>query len=155
MNKSSSHLSDSKRLQTVLDTLNITAYKLAKKLGYKTPSSVYHVVEGRNQLSSDMIQGIIKNYPEVSFQFLKDGKGEALFSKSTDQSRIKSQQESFGFSSRENKGAIKFQDSPKEKKVDIEYYLNEILENSKQNYQMLKLIYENQIEIKNFIKNSQ
>ena len=154
MENNSDHSNGAKRLNTVLELLDISAYKLAKKLGYKTASSVYHVTEGRNRLSSDMIQGIIKNYPEVSYQFLKYGKGEALFSKSIDQSRIKSQQESFGFCSKKNKGELEFPDYPKEKKVDIEYYLKEILEASKQNYQMLKLLYETQIEIKNSLKNN-
>lgn len=144
-------ISDSQRLKTVLDLLDISAYKLAKTLGYKTPSSVYHITEGRNQLSSDMINGIVKNYPRVNYLFLKEGKGEALL---TMQDKIKGQQELFGFSkekyihiSEEKK------DYPLKEGENALYFLKEICEQSKQTTQLLKLIYQEQIEIKKALSN--
>lgn len=75
--KNNSH-SDSERLRTVLDILGITAYKLAKELGYKTPSTVYHVTNGKNGLSHQLMEGIVKRYPTVNYLYLKNGQGNPL-----------------------------------------------------------------------------
>ncbi|MGA9324794.1 MAG: hypothetical protein WBV47_01995, partial [Salegentibacter sp.] len=61
---------DGKRLQTVLDSLYISANKMANLLEYKSPASIYHVLEGRNKLSSDMIEKIIKKFPSVNYKYL-------------------------------------------------------------------------------------
>ncbi len=67
---------DATRLHTVLEVLRISGNKLATLLEYKSASSVYHVLEGRNKLSADMIEGIIKIFPEISYSYLKSGTGE-------------------------------------------------------------------------------
>ncbi|MBZ9629902.1 hypothetical protein LB465_03845 [Salegentibacter sp. LM13S] len=144
-------LSDAKRLEIVLESLGITAYGLAKKLGYKTASSVYHVKEGRNNLSSDMIHGIVKNYPRVNYLFLKEGKGEALLAK---QDKITGQQELFGFSKEKSIHiSEEKKDYPLEEGKNALYFLKEICEQSKQTTQLLKLIYQEQIEIKKALSN--
>ena len=72
------NLSDAKKLEIVLNHLQINGNKLSKILNYKSPASVYHVLEGMNNLSSKMIEGIVSKFPQISYQFLKNGKGEAL-----------------------------------------------------------------------------
>jgi len=75
---------DSVRLTTVLDLLHITGNKLSKILGYKSAASVYHVLENRNNLSPAMIEGIIKEFPEISYTFLKTGQGQPRLSTDAD-----------------------------------------------------------------------
>jgi len=45
---------------------------------------VYHVLEGRNKMSAGMIEGIIEKFPEVSYSYLKTGKGEPRLSNDSD-----------------------------------------------------------------------
>lgn len=85
--------SDSKRLQTILDILQITANRLSKILGYKSPGTVYHVLSGTNQLSPGMINSIIQKFPRINYLYLKTGKGDPLLK--TD-SEVQSQKNLFG-----------------------------------------------------------
>ncbi len=69
--------SDGKRLQTVLDLLNISAFKLAKLTGV-TPAAIYHVIGGSNNLSDALIEKIVRRFDEISYVYLKSGKGEPI-----------------------------------------------------------------------------
>jgi hypothetical protein len=93
MEKSNAPQSDSKRLQTILDLLQISGNKLSKILEYKSAASVYHVLEDRNTLSSGMIEAIVKKFPQVNYIYLKTGKGEPIL---TDDSKRIAQQNLFG-----------------------------------------------------------
>lgn len=66
------------RLQVVLDKLGLNAYGLAKVLGYKQSSSVYHILKERNKMSLKFIEKLVKHYPNVSYLYLKNGTGEPL-----------------------------------------------------------------------------
>lgn len=72
---------DADILLTVLDELDITAGKLAKKMEI-TPASLYHIKEGRNNMSRDLAFKIKEAYPQVSFDFLVKGTGEAILKRS-------------------------------------------------------------------------
>lgn len=87
--------SEAVRLQTVIELLHISARKLATLLKYKSHGTVYHVLEGRNNLSPGMISKIVKKFPNVSYQYLKEGKGEPLL---TRESEILAQQNILGLS---------------------------------------------------------
>ncbi len=93
MDKSKTPQTDEKRLQTILDLLQISGNKLSKILEYKSPASVYHVLEGRNTLSSGMIESIVRKFPQVNYIYLKQGKGEPIL---TDDSKRIAQQNLFG-----------------------------------------------------------
>ncbi len=74
---------DSEIINSVIGALqskykDINAKTLASNLGYKTPMSIYHITRGVNSISEDMIERIIKNYPEVNYFFLKKGEGSPL-----------------------------------------------------------------------------
>lgn len=84
------NLSDAKRLEIVLNHLQINGNKLSKILNYKSPASVYHVLEGINNLSSKMIEGIVSKFPQINYQFLKNGKGEALLNDSVEKENQRS-----------------------------------------------------------------
>jgi hypothetical protein len=86
-------IADSKRLQTIIDRLQTSGNKLSKVLGYKSPASVYHVLEGMNNLSSGMIERIVKEFPQVNYLYLKTGQGEPIL---TDKAKQTAQQNLFG-----------------------------------------------------------
>lgn len=65
---------DSELLQDVLEALDISALKLANKTGYKSPSSIYHILNGQNSITVDMAKNICSAYPEVNFLYLTLGK---------------------------------------------------------------------------------
>ena len=81
--------SDSKKLQTVLDALNLSANAFYKKLGYKSHASVYHVLDPENKakLSQSMIEKIVKTFPNVNYDYLTKDKLPVLL----DDNRIISQ----------------------------------------------------------------
>ena len=71
-------ITDSERLQAVLDGLGESAYSIHTKLGYTSHGAVYHVVSGKNALSEGMIRRIVESFPNVSYTFLKNGIGKPL-----------------------------------------------------------------------------
>jgi hypothetical protein len=68
---------DAKRIKEVCDYLHITSYTLAKNLGYKSPSSIYHVEQGTNQITTKMAHKIIDIYPQFNFIYLIGGYNKA------------------------------------------------------------------------------
>lgn len=67
-------IADSEILRGVLDALDIPADKFRKKLEYKSAATMGLILKGQNNLSDDMIDKIIKNYPQVSYWYLKKGR---------------------------------------------------------------------------------
>lgn len=80
-------LHDKKILQDVIDTLNLTGNKFAKHLKYKASASVYHILEGRNNLSPEIIERIIKGFPAISYVFLTTGKGSPILTPAEQQAQ--------------------------------------------------------------------
>lgn len=64
---------DGQRLQDVLDCLNVSAYSLAKELGYKSHQTIYHVLKGKNGLSEGLIKRLVQKYPQVNIKYLQKG----------------------------------------------------------------------------------
>jgi plasmid maintenance system antidote protein VapI len=145
MSDSTKGLSDDRRLQTVLDLKHISANKLANLLKYKSPSSVYHVIEGRNKLSTDMVEGIIKIFPDISYQFLKNAKGEPILQ---NQAQIQVQKNLFGSEDATSKQdqLLKTLEKKEDYKSDpltynVNFQLNELIElQKKQNDFLSELI---------------
>ena len=71
---------DSKIIKEICHELHITSYTLAKNLNYKSPSSIYHVEKGLNQITTIMANKIIAVYPQFNFNYLigKGGKEDKL-----------------------------------------------------------------------------
>ena len=92
-----SNLTDSKRLQGLLDALSISAHKLSLELEYKAPASIYHVIEGLNTLSSGMRDRIISRYPNVNPEYLKHGELPILLSRS----QVAEQSEKYNINNKE------------------------------------------------------
>lgn len=74
------NISDPEKINTVLNALDVSAHSMAVKLGYKSHASVYHVINGINTLSDGMIERIVKQYPNVNYNFLKKGQLPVLLS---------------------------------------------------------------------------
>lgn len=66
-------MKDSEIMQSVLDALGINANYLATKLNFNSASTVYHILKGKNSISSDMRMKIIRAYPQVNYDFLNGG----------------------------------------------------------------------------------
>jgi plasmid maintenance system antidote protein VapI len=73
-------MSDSDKVLKVIEALELNVNSFTNKLEYKSPSTVSHVIKGLNQLSDGMIVRIINKFPNVSYNFLKNGQGEVLLS---------------------------------------------------------------------------
>lgn len=80
--------SSAQRMEKTLDYLRISANKLASELGYKSHSSIYHVLKGVNDISIDMAHKITAKYPKISFLYLTGGEGDLIVKDSTNQNNI-------------------------------------------------------------------
>lgn len=65
--------SDSEIIENVMHELRTNALQLSKDLGYKSPTSIYHIAKGRNNITVDLAERIVKLYPQVNFLYLVRG----------------------------------------------------------------------------------
>lgn len=63
------------RISQILKTKKLSASQFAISIGVQ-PSSVSHVLSGRNKPSLDFISKILNTYPDISAEWLITGKGE-------------------------------------------------------------------------------
>lgn len=68
----------SKRLEELLLHLKMSYNKFAKEIGLKDNVKVYHVKNGRNEISADLANAIIATFPQISYQWLLTGNGSML-----------------------------------------------------------------------------
>lgn len=68
----------SERLKELITMLNISPYEFSKVLGYKSPDSIYHILNGKQSLSRSMIENINTKYSQVNINWVLFGKG-AMF----------------------------------------------------------------------------
>lgn len=88
MKRDKQKLNDSDRLKKVIEALDISASKLATRLGYRSSASIYHIINGINNLSLGMSKKIVKKYPQVSFLYLTQGKGDPILKNNSNQRNI-------------------------------------------------------------------
>jgi len=65
---------DDEIMQQILKELRYSGLKFSEKLGYKSAGTIHHILAKRNFISDDLIDNIIKNFPEVNYWFLKKGR---------------------------------------------------------------------------------
>lgn len=70
-------ITDSQRMQTILDEIPISAYRLAQELNLSS-GAISHVLSGKNKISKNIIDKICNLYPEVSKKYLLKGIGEPI-----------------------------------------------------------------------------
>jgi hypothetical protein len=68
----------SKRLEELLLHLKMSYNKFAKEIGLKDNVKVYHIKNGRNEISADLANAITATFPQISYQWLLTGNGEML-----------------------------------------------------------------------------
>lgn len=67
-------ISDAEIMDKLLKELRYSALAFAHELEYKSHSTIDHILKGRNKISNDLIDKIIKKFPQVSYWFLAKGK---------------------------------------------------------------------------------
>lgn len=65
----------SKRLKQLIDHYELTASSFSDIIDFNR-STISHLLSGRNKPSLDFVLKLIKNFPEVSIEWLVEGKGE-------------------------------------------------------------------------------
>lgn len=83
--RSRKNLEDKEILEQLLFALKINKKTLSERLGYKSPMSIYYVEQGRNLINDNMIDKIIKEFPQVNYMFLKKGEYPILKNKASEQ----------------------------------------------------------------------
>ena len=63
----------SKRLEELLLHLKMSYNKFAKEIGLKDNVKVYHIKNGRNEISADLANAITATFPQISYQWLLTG----------------------------------------------------------------------------------
>lgn len=71
-------LKDPEILEKVLYALRINKKQFSEELGYRSHMTIYHIGNGTNRITEDMINRIRIRYPEVNPIFLQKGEGEPL-----------------------------------------------------------------------------
>ena len=69
---------DKERLEIVLAHLRMNPNELAKSLGYTRTQRIYFVLNERNGISDSFARDICTKYPDINFQWLKNGNGDML-----------------------------------------------------------------------------
>lgn len=72
-NESLKKIPDSEIMKKVLSELRYSALAFSKELGYSSHSSIDHILHDRNKISANLIDKIIKSFPEINYWFLKKG----------------------------------------------------------------------------------
>lgn len=67
-------LEDSEIMKQVMEALRFSGLKFGQTLGYNSSGTIHHILSGKNRISDDLVNNIIKKFPEVNYWFLKAGK---------------------------------------------------------------------------------
>ncbi|MEI6059429.1 MAG: hypothetical protein WCR72_01920 [Bacteroidota bacterium] len=73
-------MTESERLSAVINYLGLNTSEFARSLGMDNPVSIYHVIRGRNGVSSELANRIISVHPNLNMGWLLFGQGEMLLS---------------------------------------------------------------------------
>ena len=73
-------LEHSEIMSNVLEALDISANKLATRIGYKSTSSIYNVMDDTSpaKITLEMAEAIVEQYPKVNFLYLTRGEDPIL-----------------------------------------------------------------------------
>jgi len=70
-----------KRFTAVLKELNITKYRFAKVIGYKSPSTASKLADGRTSITHKSATRFIEVFPQLNFNYLIGTEDKILASK--------------------------------------------------------------------------
>jgi len=74
---------EGKRLQWIINELGITPYQFSKELNYKSPDTIYHVINSINGMSERLIENIENNKFEINSKWITKWAGEPFKKKQT------------------------------------------------------------------------
>ena len=72
MDENTNILNSAEIMKNVLTELRYGARPFSVELGV-TPMSIYHIISGKNRISSDLADKIIKKFPNVNYLYLTKG----------------------------------------------------------------------------------
>ena len=75
------------RIVELMSHFKVTALELANNIGVQ-PSSVSHILSGRNKPSLDFVNKLLDKYPQVNFDWLVNGRGNMLKSSGEEESGL-------------------------------------------------------------------
>lgn len=65
-------------LNDLLRELRLNGKQFAESIGLSRPDKIYHILKGRNGISTDLANQICAYYPHVNYDWLLSGEGEML-----------------------------------------------------------------------------
>lgn len=65
-------------LEKLLLYLKLNANKLANELGLNSNVSIYHIRNGRHNISANLAEKIVSRFPEINYEWLLTGRGPML-----------------------------------------------------------------------------
>lgn len=69
----------SERLRWILNELNISAYSFSKRLSYKSPDTVYNILNGKNEICDNFLLRIKHSVRQINLEWIKYGTGKPLY----------------------------------------------------------------------------
>lgn len=66
-------LEDKDIIKNILTELRYSGLAFSKELGYSSHSTIHHILTGKNCISDDMANKIIKRFPNVNWLYIKKG----------------------------------------------------------------------------------
>lgn len=66
-------LTDKEIIEQLMPAIKENPNSFAKKLGYKSPASIYNITRGDSNLTTSMAHTIVEVFPEVNFLFVTMG----------------------------------------------------------------------------------
>ena len=73
MKTATKHFTDTQIIEKLLGALHLTANSLSVELNYSSPSSIYHIINGINNISEGFAQRVVAKFTNVNYLFLKKG----------------------------------------------------------------------------------
>ena len=64
-----------KRIQSFIDSLEITPYEFSKRMGNKRPDGLYKILDLKTKPSPKTLEKIKNSYPELNYSWLLTGEG--------------------------------------------------------------------------------
>lgn len=71
-------LKPTERLLVVISYSKLSKNAFAKRIGHSNGTTVYHILNGRNGISAKLAKEICDEFPEISFDWILEGKGDML-----------------------------------------------------------------------------
>ena len=86
-------MSTQKRIQAILDYTKQSRRALGISLGYSDGTVLFHIMNGRNSISTKLANNITTVFPEINYKWLLYGEGEMLLTEKDTDNTLKTEVE--------------------------------------------------------------